>query len=62
VTGSLVSKGGSGGKDCTWGAEHTDEGCDNGPEIIISPAKADDDEQLPLVPSHPDLLDLVVTR
>jgi hypothetical protein len=36
----------------------TDERGDNRPEIVVRPAKADDDEQLPLVPTHPNVLDL----
>jgi hypothetical protein len=40
-------------------AEHTDERRNDRPEVIVRPAKANDDEELPLVPSHPDVLNLV---
>lgn len=30
----------------------------NGPQIVVCPAKPHDDEQLPLIPPHPDFLDL----
>ena len=39
-------------------AKRTDERCNNGPEVVIRPSEADNDEELPLIPSHPDLLDL----
>ena len=35
-----------------------DEGCYDGPEVVACPAEADHDEELPLVPSHADILDL----
>jgi hypothetical protein len=34
----------------------TNQGGDDGPHIVIGPAKADDNEQLPLIPAHTDLL------
>ena len=37
-----------------------DQRGDNGPQVITGPAKAHDDKQLPLVPSHPDLLNRIV--
>jgi hypothetical protein len=35
-----------------------DERGDDGPEVVLRPAKADDSEQLPLVSTHADVLDL----
>ena len=38
--------------------ERTDKRRDNRPEVIIRPSKADNDEELPLIPSHSNLLNL----
>lgn len=45
-----------GGKLVVDGCE--DEGCDDWPKVIRSPTKADDEEELPLIPSHANLLNL----
>lgn len=38
--------------------ERTDKRRDNRPEVIIRPSEADNDEELPLIPSHSNLLNL----
>lgn len=40
------------------GQELTDQRRHNRPEIIVRPSEANNDEELPLIPSHPDLLNL----
>ena len=42
----------------TMRRKRTDERCDNGPKIVICPAESHDDEELPLIPSHSNFLDL----
>lgn len=37
-----------------------DERGDDGPQVVASPSETDDNEELPLVPSHTDILDLQV--
>lgn len=49
------------------GIELVGDGCkdergDDGPEVVAGPAEADDDEELPLIPSHADVADLAEVR
>lgn len=39
-------------------AASTDERGDNGPKIVIGPAETNNNEELPLIPSHSNFLDL----
>jgi hypothetical protein len=40
------------------GRSLTDQGGDNRPEVVICPTKPNNNEELPLIPSHANLLDL----
>ena len=50
-------EGGSVGRELV-GDGREEEGRHNGPHVVAGPAEADDDEELPLVPSHANILDL----
>jgi len=41
-----------------WMDKRTNERGDDGPKIVICPTEANDDEELPLIPPHTNLLNL----
>lgn len=51
----------SGGIELVGDGRQYERGND-GPQVIIRPAEAHDDEELPLIPAHADLLDLKIER